>query len=368
MDGLYGPLLVTGADDSAAAAAGSVDGAAPVDDWVFALADWYEARSSELLPGYLSPGSEGEEPLPDAYLVNGMRSGTHLNMSALRDGGPVRLRLVNTAVYSMFNVSIDGLPLTLVEVDGAAVQPLDLPFVVLNVAQRVSVILDFRRLHPDVARSTALYIRVDGMPSMYPTYDENEPDLGLNTTRGSVLDIHWTGLIRFKLEGDQRGLPSYGAPPVLDLARQVETNLLAARPVPAMRAPEATHTINFEVVFRADDFGVNRAFINNATNPGISSTFLATPMLFPYLTADGGPLFESLSLDRALQGSASQPWVIPLNAVVEVLINNTVRNLLASVTCFALLTRLLSHARRTPASIRGICTATTSGQQRADVA
>ena len=353
MDGLYGPLIVTSADDSAAAAAGSVDGAAPVDDWVFALADWYDARARDLLPGYLSPDSDGDEPLPDAYVVNGKRS-TQLNMSAARNGGPVRLRLVNTAVFSMFNVSIDGLPLTLVEVDGAAVQPLDLPYVVLNVAQRVSVILDFRRLHPDVAPSTALYIRVDGMPSMYPTYDEDDSDLGLNTTSGGVLDIHWTGLIHFLLEGDQRGLPSYGAPPVLDLARPVETNLIAARPVSAVRAPEATHNIYFEVVFRADDFGVNRAFVNNATNPGISSVFLAAPMLFPYLTADGGPLFESLSLNRTLPGSASQPGIIPLNAGVEVLINNTVRPLLASVMCVVAAdaraaTRCAGH-RRAPVS------------------
>jgi hypothetical protein len=46
----------------------------------------------------------------------------------------------------MFKVSVDGLPLTLIELDGTATTPITLPFIYLNVAQRASFVLDWTQL------------------------------------------------------------------------------------------------------------------------------------------------------------------------------------------------------------------------------
>ena len=236
----------------------------------------------------------------------------------------MRLRLINAAAFSMYSFSVDGLPLTLVELDGTAVEPMDLPYIVLNVAQRASVILDFSRMHPDVADSPALWLRMDAMPEMYPTFNASAPDLGLRgTAGGQPLDTHWTGLLRFTGEGGAGAMPSYSSPPALRLAPPAETNLLAARPVPAERAPDATQSMYLEVVFDADASGVNRAYINGATHPGPSPVAMAVPLLHTYVTSQGGPLTVPETLTGTLEGTATTPFLLPYGRVIEVLINNT---------------------------------------------
>ena len=321
-DGLIGPIIVTSAEDTAAAAAGHADSTAPMAEIVIMPADFYDAPASSLVPAYLSPASGGDEPLPDRFVVNGLVSGGAFNTTVKRSGGPIRLRIINAAAFSMYKISVDGLPLTLVELDGSAVKPMDLPFIVMNVAQRASVILDFDRLHPDVAASPSLWVRVTGMPEMYPPYDPTAADLGLRgTVGGGVLDMNWTGLLTF--EGEGGGAPAYTSVPPLAVSPQAETNLVAARPVPAERAPDATQSIYFEVVFDADANGVNRAYINGATSPGPSAVSLAVPTLHAYASPEGGPLTVPERLTGTLEGSATAPFLIPSGRVIEVLINNT---------------------------------------------
>ena len=40
------------------------------DSWVWMAADWYSVAAETLLPEYLSPASGGNEPMPDAIVVN----------------------------------------------------------------------------------------------------------------------------------------------------------------------------------------------------------------------------------------------------------------------------------------------------------
>jgi iron transport multicopper oxidase len=118
-------------------------------------------------------------------------------------------------------------------------------------------------------------------------------------------------------------MPSYAAPPTLRLAPPAETNLLAARPVPAERAPDATQSMYLEVVFDADASGVNRAYINGATHPGPSPVALAVPLLHTYVTREGGPLSVPETLTGTLEGSATTPFLLPAGRVIQVMINNT---------------------------------------------
>ena len=70
---------------------------------------------------YLTPTSGGNEPIPDAILVNGMFTGT-LGLTAARTAR-LRLRFIAANAFSMFTISVDGLSLMVIEVDGTAVEP-----------------------------------------------------------------------------------------------------------------------------------------------------------------------------------------------------------------------------------------------------
>lgn len=178
IDGLYGALIVSDPTEDVElqhVLASDGNDAAPyaADTLVWQVADWYDAQAQTLLPTYLSPASGGNEPTPDAIVVDNTFSwnrttGLGFNVTLSRHGGPQRVRILNVAGFSMFTVSIDGLPLTVVEVDACAVLPLDLASVALNVAQRVSVVLDFSRILPALATSPSLWVRVSSMPMMYP--------------------------------------------------------------------------------------------------------------------------------------------------------------------------------------------------------
>ena len=125
----------------------------------------YNENGRKLLEGYLSPDNpDGFEPQPDAIAVNGKFSGalkyTVLPNSQARRGAlplpcvrppaapaawapylmrhrcrsrsprplvsrpgrwaQVRVRFINAAAFSQWNVSVDGMPLTLIELDGQA--------------------------------------------------------------------------------------------------------------------------------------------------------------------------------------------------------------------------------------------------------
>ena len=327
-DGLYGALIVDdgGHAFSQAAAVGGGDANAAAydrDEWIWQAADWYDAPAESYLPVYLSPASGGDEPMPDAIVVNGARSG-ELVYTVPRTQRQL-VRVINTAAFSMWRVSVDGMPLMVVEVDGTAVEPLLLPYVELNVAQRISFVLDWSRLHPDFTFSDVLWFRVEAMPMMYPTYDETAPDLGLyGTAGGKPFDVLWRGVIRFADAASPTVLPAYGATPRLTLAPPADINMQAARPWPEMSAPEPTHFINMLVVFQEDENGVNRPYINGESALMPTPEMMHEPLMYEYASALGGPLSSQAPLaNGTILGNATNPFVLPYGAVVDVMIVNT---------------------------------------------
>jgi iron transport multicopper oxidase len=357
VDGLYGLLIVddggaaiaaaaaaahaahANATSAAVAAAPSAAVGVPVntsasydgDSWVWMAADWHEAPVMSLLPGFLSgEGYGGYEPMPDAIIVSGARSGAAGAAYSTARSARQLVRVVNAAALSMFRVSVDGMPLTLVELDGTACEPMDVAALELNAAQRAAFVLDWSRLHADIVASPAIYFRVDSMPEMYRSYDPGAPDLGLyGGSSGQPFNPGWRGVIRFEEDMRRSGatvMPNYTAPPPLALTPRVDTpNLFAARSWPPEAAPAATHEIRLEVTVRYDENGVRRALMNGFTSPmdgAMGGT--SVPELYPYTSASGGPLSdEDAPLGGRISGSGASPFVIPLNAVVDVLINNT---------------------------------------------
>lgn len=162
LDGLRGPLIVhepqvTAARSSYSHSQDSTAGSASYDREVLvSLADHYHNSSDDLTDFYLNStlNPDGNEPVFQSGLINGRGqfncSATTLpcNPSApitvfsnITPGSKTRVRIINMAAFSAFLFSIDGHSLTVIEVDGVAVQPHVVDAITLNVAQRYSVIV-----------------------------------------------------------------------------------------------------------------------------------------------------------------------------------------------------------------------------------
>jgi len=295
------------------------------DAWTWLLADYHNVAASTLVPFFLSPASGGGEPQPDAVVVNnlfsGNASGAPFNVSALRSGGPVRVRLVCATTLSMYTLSVDGLNLTLVELDGVAVQPISMQSFTCNVAQRASFVLDWSTLRPDVAASPSLWVRVNIMPEMYTDYVWNSStNMSDMVVFYDPVNLTWTGLVSFAGEGG--GLPTYdSAPYTADGMRLMEINYLDAAPLAPSPAPAVTHVINITVEFFNDQYGVNRGYINNATFHGYGLPEMTVPFLYNVMSPSGGPLPPQPG-GSVITGDANTPFVIPYGAVVEVTVMN----------------------------------------------
>ena len=110
---------------------------------------------------YLSPlNPNGIEPLPSAITVNGVRDGV-LRYQAKRTD-KVRVRVINAGAFTLFNVSVDGMVLKIIELDGQDVEPIEVSWFLLSTAQRASFVLDFsqlRTLPKAMASSSSIYMR-----------------------------------------------------------------------------------------------------------------------------------------------------------------------------------------------------------------
>jgi iron transport multicopper oxidase len=224
----------------------------------------------------------------------------------------------------MFKVSVDGMPLSVFEIDAELVQPLELPFFEVNVAQRVCFKLDFSKLDKSLLlNSDSIYFRVEGIPQMYPTYDPLAPDLGLlGITTNQPLQLLWRGIITFSdLNRPFVGVPSYSVPPVSALPPPLDNNLLQARNLKVVRAPDPTLFVNYLVELKSDNTGVNRAYVNGYT---FATTGTASaPLLYQYLSPQGGPDMIPVIKNGFIQGNGETPFVLPYLSVVDIFINNT---------------------------------------------
>lgn len=165
-DGLYGPIVVRGCGD------GDEEEMVPATDAerILFLGENHHAYAGELAGHYLAasspwePSEAGVEPLSDNMLLNGQNTfdcsvvsttfnsssrqgnapectGGQVYMTNIRPGTTMRLRLINHSSYLSYWFSIDGHPLTIVEIDGVEVEPLVSQGVHVNIGQRYSVII-----------------------------------------------------------------------------------------------------------------------------------------------------------------------------------------------------------------------------------
>ena len=83
------------------------------------------------------------------YVINGHSTADNFNM-VFTPGERVRLRIINAAAMTLFNVRVPGLPMTVVQSDGLNVQPLETDEFQIGVAETYDVIVE-----PDEDRAYA---------------------------------------------------------------------------------------------------------------------------------------------------------------------------------------------------------------------
>lgn len=120
------------------------------DEKIIFVGDWHHTYSSVLLTSFLNPtskwsGQPGIEPLPDNILMNGQNtydcsvqsstyppnttatscSGGNLYTSTFEKTKSYRLRLINHSSFFSYWFSIDNHTVSIVEVDGVEIEPID---------------------------------------------------------------------------------------------------------------------------------------------------------------------------------------------------------------------------------------------------
>ena len=342
-DGLYGPMIIRRSKE-------------PNQEFydtehILMIADWYNNQAhTELLPWYLNPNNpDGNEPSPDAIVVNGKF--TQSLFISLSGSTHVRFRVINTASFSMYTVSIDGLPLHVIEVDSTATFPYTVTSFDINVAQRVSFYIDLSELNSNytttgASPTTSIFIRIQAVPSMYPVDIVNyiPPYERQRYPYPTFFNLLYLAILSLDSTNSTPAYPASDATPTIPNAiTPNETNLLDARPFDrnADGIPAATHDLNLLVVFALGSDGINHPFINNVTyssdanymhmrpdpTTGITSDLYA-PLLHqmaekPHNLGIASPRIESGNQLPTIQSDQNGHYLVPYNATVKIFLNNT---------------------------------------------
>ena len=369
-EGLFGLLQVLPAPGSAedlSIAAGATDSEA----FIF-LSDYYNNNAHDLLTlFYMTPESEGVEPVPDAIQANGLHKG-HLFMGVPSRSSKTLVHVIAASAFSMFTVSVDGVNLQVVEVDSTAVVPLTVPSFTINVAQRVSFVVDWSELvlPANATPGAGVYFRASAMTDMYaldPTGYVPPYESSALVNPPAPMDPDYTAVFQFAPLSSGNKQPDYAAdgsagaapvaPPIpapgasspyrgLDTSGGgLDTNLLDAVPAVPLQMPPGTHQLYVEVYFWVDETtGVNVGHLNGISHVHNMEGGMM-PTLFDktvYGTPQGSasaenPAYFTHSAKKPLtnepSGAPLPPnpiaysdeahYLLPPGAVVVMLINNT---------------------------------------------
>jgi iron transport multicopper oxidase len=315
------------------------------------IADWYNNPAhTKLLRWYLNPNNpDGNEPSPDAIVVNGkFTQSLFISLSGSRH---VRFRIINTAAFSMYTVSIDGLPLHIIEVDSTVTHPYTVNSFNINVAQRVSFYIDLDELDASYTSSgasstNALFIRIQAVLSMYPVDIVNyiPPYEHQRYPYPTFFNPLYVAILSFDSTNSTPTYPISQATPTLSNAvTPMDTNLLAARPFDQNSGgiPNATHYLGLVIVFDLGMDGINHPYLNNVTyssdanymhmrpdpTNGITSDLYA-PLLHqmvekPQQLEIPSPRIEAGNSLPTIQSDQNGHYLVPYQAVVDIYLNNT---------------------------------------------
>ncbi|EGF79307.1 hypothetical protein BATDEDRAFT_12272 [Batrachochytrium dendrobatidis JAM81] len=172
--GLRGPLIIK--DPSNEPYTADYD-----EEYIVMLTDWFHAQhSSDILDPFMI-STTGNEPIPDSGLINGKGryncsmatdktvpciSNAPLTRFDFTPGKRYRLRVINAGSMAVFNFSIDGHKMTVIEADGVDTAKTVVDGIRISVAQRYSVIVEAN------AAPGNFWMRADIDTGLYTVYQE----------------------------------------------------------------------------------------------------------------------------------------------------------------------------------------------------
>jgi iron transport multicopper oxidase len=320
VDGLIGSLIINRIFPDGRTEA---DKYGYTSDITLMIQDWHNNEAHSLVTDYfLTSNSTGDEPIPDAIVVNSKLSGM-LGLTVCRNETS-RLRFVAANALSMFNISIDGVQMSIIETDGTSTNPTPVSSFVLNVAQRVSVLVDWATVPASVG---SVYLRISTLTDMFPV-DISGYVPWYNIPGAKPLNPNFLGIVQF--EDGPIVMPTYsGVFPGPPAPTPVDSNIMVAVPDDRKYAPDATHFMYTEVNFFEGPDGVTYAGFNNLT-----STLTGLPAINDYLSPKGPPTGDNFNFSSAdaspiptslipIKYDANGRYFLPYNAVIDVMINNT---------------------------------------------
>jgi FtsP/CotA-like multicopper oxidase with cupredoxin domain len=245
MDGLFGPLIVNPRK--------RLDKREVMEERILQFSDFYHNQTAQLTSWFLSPASQGNEPVPDAGLVNGKgRFNCSLTDKPcetqpfqrikVEAGKRYLFRIISSATLSAFRFSIDDHELQVVGVDLTPIHPVAVDVMSINVGQRVNVIVTAKKGAKNAwirfTMETACYAYVNPV---------------LNPNVKVILDYGSNSLPTTKPNEEQMSQ----ACRLLDY-----TNLVPLKPtrIPMFANGDVLHKVDF--VFRNNKQDVNLAYIN----------------------------------------------------------------------------------------------------------
>lgn len=258
-DGLYGPLIIHSKDER------QLQQLEYHTDRVVMLTDHYWDLSSELLLEYMKSDAENAEPVPMSALINGrgMRdcsnvggrkcdnSTSNVGMLpfSLERGKNHRLRIINTGAFAEFQLSIDEHEFAITEVDGVDVSPIWFHRMLINPAQRYSMILT-----NNFAPGEAFWFRAKMISDCFA-----EPNEYLQTETWAP--VQWQSMGG----GENIAIPMSNDFPeaITQICKDLDTTKL--KPVIPMVAPEPTVSLYFRVNFEIGGWQLSRGKFNQSS-------------------------------------------------------------------------------------------------------
>jgi iron transport multicopper oxidase len=276
IDGLRGALIIK--DPCAPYKADS--------EFTMTIADTYHQEAPRLINYYLSPDNSdttgGAEPVPDSLLMNEARD-VQFPITA---GKTYLVHIINMGAIAGTYLQFDQHTVTVVEADGVWTMPYDTNQLYVAVAQRYTVLL---KAKTSAAQNFAVVAMMN--PNMFG--DMAQPPV--NTVTGWLVYNSAATL-----------------PKPFTLQRQAwdDTALIPFEGEALLDPP--TFSIYLTVSINQDDTDSTRSMFNG-------QTYVAqkVPTMFTALTATADVI-----MNPTIYGRATNPYVIPYNAIVEVNINN----------------------------------------------
>jgi FtsP/CotA-like multicopper oxidase with cupredoxin domain len=253
-DGIIGPLIIHAPEEAQTRQLYDYD-------QVVMMQDWYHDLTSGLIPVYLAPDNENNEPVPDNGLIQGEGYYNCSNLDpdsgyecadnstravfSITQNKRYRLRFINAGAITTFQISVDNHTLDVIEADGVLTEPLPVHRFDIAVAERYSVILNANQ-----SSSSNYWIRAwMNLNCFAGSTDSLDPNVKAlitytNTTSAPTNSVDWDD--------------------ALDIVCQDLNNTLLV-PSDIQQAPPADVLYQVSFSFGIRDNALDRAYINGTS-------------------------------------------------------------------------------------------------------